>query len=187
MGLMSRGAVGSACHRGADLSCELIPIIPEPQTDSGYIPAWESEIRAKWSETNLHESALEREKKNRLWLLLEMVYLNAWELTICMCAGERHESETQWEWVKERQRLREWQREGERGGQRERERACALASFCERKPQFVLTFFFFSAAFHLIMSTLRSATAWLMLHFHEENFNSTSSALNAHPIMRLSQ
>lgn len=41
-------------------------------------------------------------------------------------------------------------------------------------------------AFHLIMSTLQSATAWLMLHFHEGNFNSTSSALNAHPIMRLS-
>lgn len=44
-----------------------------------------------------------------------------------------------------------------------------------------------SKAFHLIMSTLQSATTWLMLHFHEGNFNSTSSALSAHPIMRLSQ
>lgn len=72
-------AGGSACHRGPDLLWELISIIwGELYRLRVYIHAWESKIRAKWTETNLLYSLKksqrggskecsrgERKKKNR--------------------------------------------------------------------------------------------------------------------------
>ena len=45
---------------------------------------------------------------------------------------------------------------------------------------------FLQGFFCLIMSTLQFQTVWWMLLFYDKNFNSPPSALNAHPIMRLS-
>jgi hypothetical protein len=112
-------------------------------------------------------------------------------LRVYYCLGERDKGQMKWDEL-----TRKWEREKMKGDKKEPcevsfkwSAQCAFTALAQSLSTeafwFVLTFSL-CEAFHLIMSTSQSTTAWLMLHFHGKNFNSTSSALNAHPIMRLS-
>lgn len=137
-----------------------------------------------------------------LWELISIIWGELYRLRVYSSLGERDKGQMNWDQLTVQKKKKSLKKAKEEGLGCEKIRtkenrnknmlSCLTVRFQmldyfskSRKPCPVVTFSL-CQAFHLIMSTLQSATAWLMLHFHEGNFNSTSSALNAHPIMRLS-